>query len=400
MRRALLVVVIVTSSLLLVSAVYRQFAAEESDGRVPAFGDEVLEHVPARANDAYSKRAQGLRAALALKPDDVETAVQLAKVELNEGRSRGDPRHIGYATAALAPWWHLAEPPDDVLLLRATIKQTMHGFRDAIADLDVLLRRDPGNAQAWLTRAVVLAVVGDYEKSEESCRPLGALSGVLIETVCMTNAQSQHGKARESYERLKSAIAHAPAQLSVAERAWALSTLAEAAMHSGEGAAAEASLKEALLLDQADHYLVAAYADFLLDAGRADEALKVLGDDTQDDGLLLRRVLALKALGRGSDDADVLRARYAASHQRGDSLHQREEARFALWVDGDVPKALELATANWGVQKEYWDARVLLEAALAAKSKSAAAPVLETLERNHAEDPVLLGLAAKAKALQ
>ncbi len=391
---------IVTSSLLAVSAIYRLAAPEENEGRIPASGDEVLEHVPARANDAYSKQAEGLRAALAAKPDDVATAVQLAKVELNEGRSRGDPRHIGYATAALAPWWNQAEPPDDILLLRATIKQTMHGFREAIADLDVLLRRDPKNAQAWLTRAVVLAVVGDYEKSEESCRPLGALGGVFVETVCMTNAQSQHGHAHESYERLKSVVSQAPGNLSVAERAWALSTLAEAAMHSGEGAAVEKNLKAALSLDPADHFLVAAYADFLLDAGRADEALKVLGDDTQDDGLLLRRVLALKALGRGVDEADELRSRYAASHQRGDSLHQREEARFALRVDGDATRALGLATANWAIQKEYWDARVLLEASLAVKSKGAALPVLDALERNHAEDPALLGLAAKVKALQ
>ncbi len=400
MRRALLVVLVITSGLLVISAVYRRVVPEETEGHLPASPDEVLEHVTARGTDPASLKTEGLRAALAKDPNDERAAVELARFELQQGRAAGDPRRIGYAQAALAPWWALAEPPDDVLLLRATIKQTMHGFEEALADLDTLLRRDPGNAQAWLTRAVVLAVRGDYAQSEQSCRPLGTLSGLFVETVCMTNAQSQHGQARESYQRLDTLLRQPGETLSPEEQSWALSTLAEAAAHAGDPAAAEASLKKALSIDPADHFLVAAYADLLLDAHRPKEALTLLGDDRKDDGLLLRRVLAEKALGLNEDAADELRGRYAASHLRGDSLHRREEARFVLAIDRDATRALELAVANWGVQKEFWDARVLLEAALEAKNPAAAQPVLDALEANHAEDPTLLELARRVKALK
>lgn len=50
---------------------------------------------------------------------------------------------------------------------------------------------------------------------------------------------------------------------------------------------------------------------------------------------------------------------------------------FVLAVDADPDRALELARANWGVQKELTDARLLAEAAAAAKKPSAAAPVSE-----------------------
>ncbi len=399
MRRALLVVVLITGGLLAISAVYRRAVPEETEGHLPSSPDEVLEHVTARANDPSSQKTEALRAALVTNPADQAAAVELARLELQQGRANGDPRHIGYAQAALAPWWSQAEPPDDVLLLRATIKQTMHGFEESLIDLETLLRRDPNNAQAWLTRAVVLAVRGDYTQSEQSCRPLGALSGVFVETVCMTNAQSQHGKALESYQRLDTLLRQETSGLNPQEKAWALSTLAEAAAHSGQTAAVETSLQRALAIDPGDHFLVSAYADFLLDAKRPTEVLRVLGDDRTDDGLLLRRALANTALGHSEDDADELRGRYAASHLRGDSLHRREEARFVLWVDRDAPRALELAVANWQVQKEFWDARILLEAALAAKKPLQAKPVLEALEANHAEDPTLLELARKVRAL-
>ncbi len=400
MRKALLIVVVMTAALLGVSFVYRQWAPADTDeGRVP-MADEVLEHVSARASDAFSLRAEALRSAVKARPTDVDAAVALATLELQEGRARGDPRHIGYAQAALAPWWPSADAPDEVLVLRATIKQTMHEFEAALVDLDRLIARDPRNAQAWLTQAVVLAVCGDYARSEQSCLPLGRLVGAFAQTVCLTNARSQHGKACESYRQLETLVAGNPAGLSIEERAWALSTLADAAGRCGETAALEAHLRKALALDPRDHYLIGALTDFLMDQGRPTEALTVLGDERQDDGLLLRRVLAQRALGRGDDDAQELRGRYAASHQRGDVLHQREEARFVLWVEGDAHRALALSVANWGVQKETWDARILLEAALAAKEPSAARPVLDALEQNHTEDPTLLALARRVKALE
>jgi TPR repeat protein len=75
-------------------------------------------------------------------------------------------------------------------------------------------------------------------------------------------------------------------------------------------------------------------------------------------------------------------------------VHRREEARFALALQHQPARALALAVANWGVQREPADARVLLEAALAAGQPEAARPVVAWLRANHVQDERLVGLAA------
>ena len=90
---------------------------------------------------------------------------------------------------------------------------------------------------------------------------------------------------------------------------------------------------------------------------------------------------------------DELRARFGAASQRGDSVHQREQARYELQLRGDSKTALVLAQKNWTVQKESADMRVLLEAALHAGDRPAAAPVLEWIRSNRVEDVVLARLA-------
>jgi hypothetical protein len=97
-----------------------------------------------------------------------------------------------------------------------------------------------------------------------------------------------------------------------------------------------------------------------------------------------------------------LSARFDAARARGDRTHEKEESRYALALRGDAPRALKLAVANHELQREPADARVLLEAALAARSpesRQAAAPVLQWLEANKVESVVLRGLAEKVKAL-
>ena len=399
MRRPLAVVAVVTGVLLGISALYRAFNPGNADGYLPQSPSEVLETVPARKTDALSQRIERLQEALRQNPAALDAAVELARLWVEEGRARGDPRMLGYAQAALSPWWELPSPPEEVLLLRATLKQSLHHFEESLQDLDLLLKGNPQNGQAWLTRAVVQTVLGDYAQAEASCQPLFGLAGNLVATVCLTNAQSLHGQAKASYRRLELALRQAPEYLSLSERSWALSTLADAAARAGDLDAAEGYLERAVALDPGSHFLRAAIADLLLDAHRPAEVLTLLGEDRQDDALLLRRVLAEIALGKSSPDSDALRERYQASHQRGDSLHRREEARFVLGVEHDIARALDLARENWKVQREPWDARILLAAALANKSREAAAPVLESLKKNHTEDPVLLGLARQVEVL-
>ena len=67
-------------------------------------------------------------------------------------------------------------------------------------------------------------------------------------------------------------------------------------------------------------------------------------------------------------------------------MHLREEARFSLQMLRQPQEALRLAEANWAVQHEPWDARLFLEAALAAGQPEAARPVVEWLATSRMED--------------
>ena len=140
-----------------------------------------------------------------------------------------------------------------------------------------------------------------------------------------------------------------------------------------------------------------ALADLLLDQRRALDALAVLGDDLRHDGKLLRAALALRLLGETAwrDRAALLSARFAAARERGESVHLREEARLHLALLDQPGRALELAQANWRAQREPWDARLLLESAVAADTAAAAEPVLAWLDRTGFEDPALRPLRDK-----
>ena len=89
----------------------------------------------------------------------------------------------------------------------------------------------------------------------------------------------------------------------------------------------------------------------------------------------------------------MMKERFDASAMRGDKLHQQEEARFHLYLQGDATGALRLAAENYRVQREPRDARILMEAALAAKQPLAAQPALDWLRSSGYEDPLYAKLA-------
>src|SRR5262249_3939884 len=147
---------------------------------------------------------------------------------------------------------------------------------------------------------------------------------------------------------------------------------------------AEAHFKQALALQLTDAFLFAAYSDYLLDRGRPAEVIALLKDHTRVDPLLLRLVMAEKlAKARELREHQTnLADRFAAARMRGDKTHEQEEARFELTVLGNAERALELAQSNWQVQREPRDARIVLEAAIAAKQPAAAQPVLDWMNKN------------------
>jgi Tfp pilus assembly protein PilF len=369
---------------------------------IPADGRQVVERLPGRANPVQRELLR-LRAELGKNPNDVARAVALAQRYIEQARQGGDPRYLGYAQAALAPWWKLAAPGDAVLVLRATLRQSTHQFGPALADLDTVLARDSGNVQARLTRATVEMVTGDYAAAKASCMRLYSRAPTLVVQTCLSNIGSVNGDARASFDKLKAALDQHP-DTAPAVRTWVQTLLAEMAARLGDTGAADALFKQAMTGLDPDSYLLGAYADFLLDHGRAAEVAKLLRDQTRNDALLLRYAIALKAV-RSNDAAvqaavqvETLRSRFDAAMLRGDTVHQREQARFELALRGDASTAVRLAMLNWAVQKEPADLRILVETAAASGDAGAARTALDWIAKTRIEDRTIAAAVATLKA--
>jgi hypothetical protein len=178
---------------------------------------------------------------------------------------------------------------------------------------------------------------------------------------------------------------------------WAQTRLAEMAVRLHRWGDAERHYRAALAQGITDQFLLASYADFLLQRERPAEVVRLLAGWERSDVLLLRLAIA----GRAAKDpharawADQLRERFRAAAQRGDRLHEQEAARWALELENNPAGALGYAQRNYTLQKEPRDAEILLRAALAARDPAAAQPALEWLHSSGYEDPSVQALAAK-----
>lgn len=366
---------------------------------LPPRDEQIIERLPAVVNATLSGLAPW-RERLQAAPQDPVAATELARRYVELGRAEADPRYYGYAEAALQPWWDLPQPPPAVWILRATLRQARHQFELALQDLEGLLRLESRNAQAWLTRAVILQVRGEYAEARRSCARLLRLAEPLVVAACTGSVLGLQGQGEAASQLLQQALQGSP-QANVQLRLWALTVLAELAARRADDRAAERHFREAFALGVRDSYLLGAYADWLLDRGRDEEVRRLLRDETRTDGLLLRLALAerrLGAAGYGGHVAD-LQARFDASRRRGDDLHLREWARVNLELLDRAEAALALAQRNWAVQREPWDARLVLEAALAAGKPEAAGPVLEWLAQTGLEDVYLAQLSGRLKGI-
>lgn len=325
---------------------------------------------------------------------DLVAALDTARSYFGVGQRSQDPRLVGYAQAALAPWWDDPQAPVEVLVLRAAIDQNRHRFAEALRDLDAVLARDPGNPQAWATRAAIELVQGEPAQALASCRGLD-----LAATICRAAAMARLGQASAAQVLLELTLARS-ATLAPPLELWARTELAEIARILGEEAKADRELRRAVAIEPRDAYALCALADLLLDLDRPAEALALVENEPAHDGKLLRATIA----GRRLDApwwrvrAALLDERFVAATRRGDALHLREEARYRLELRDEPAAALDLALLNWRNQKEVWDARILLESAIAAGRPGAAEEVLAWLHTTGLDDARLAPLLARLEA--
>lgn len=358
---------------------------------VPRDDEELLQQVPS-ASDPHIRQSKLLRAELDRNPDRWQVADQLAQAYIDFGRQLGDAHYAGYAEAVLKPWLTQQSPPAPVLVDYATILQYRHQFADARQQLKRALALQPGNGQAWLSLATIDMVQGDYPNAKKDCEQVARNAGFQLGIACAATVRSYTGKAQQGLTLLGQLEGTGSSALYTA---WIQGLMAEACERLGHWADAEVHYRKALTVAPEDNFLLVAYADLLLDRARPAEVLTLLRSSSQSDTAFLRLALAKQALG--SPDLAlytwIMAARFEAVQQRGSDYFGREQARFALYLQRNPQAALELAQRNWQVQRAPWDARVLLEAALAAHQPQAAMPVLGFLRETRLEDPIVESVA-------
>ena len=118
-------------------------------------------------------------------------------------------RSSSASRAATRVWWARPRPRSrrgsprrsrrpGVLVLHATVQQNRHRFTAALATLERVLARDPRNAQAWLTRAMIELVRGEPRAALASCtRLLGTRRGALHRGLRGSRALARGRAARQ-----------------------------------------------------------------------------------------------------------------------------------------------------------------------------------------------------------
>jgi hypothetical protein len=232
-------------------------------------------------------------------------------------------------------------------------------------------------------------VRGRYNESDAACRSLGRVGPTFYGVACLAeNAglRGHHAEARDALRALLSDPALRDTH-QAATRQWLLTSVAEVEELAGRPAEADAAYRQAMAA-QPSGYLLLAYSDYLQRAGRHAEIARLLANEARSDAVLLRLAIAgaasSTARSKGAQaEADELRQRFEAAALRPGTtaLHAREEAMFALDVQNDPKRALELARMNVQLQREPIDLLVFARAATAANDTAARGEVKALMQQ-------------------
>jgi thioredoxin-like negative regulator of GroEL len=372
----------------LVFAAATQVAAA-GDRFVPADPSFVVANIRQVVPDESLRR---LAAAWRAEPLAEVPAVALAAALLERAQALREPAYVGRAEAVLAPVVSKGAGPAARRLYAGTL-QHRHEFAAAEVLLDGVLGRTPRDAAARVQRASVRLVRGDFPGARADCAQLAVAGASAIGIACLAEAYAGSGRIGQALALLRS-FPLDPDPARAAERAYLLTVRAELRERTQDLDGAIADYRVALALQPRDDSIRASLADALVANGDGHAAATLL--DVEKPGLAL--LVRAAAVAGGSRRAE-LRARAVAwlalETARGDPVHNREAALLAL-QGGESARALAAAQANFSVQKELADVRVLARAAIAARDLPAQRQLREWLRTTGFADVVAENILAGA----
>ncbi len=356
----------------------------------PAAPDYVVLHVPARAtNDPIAVLEQQLQ----LAPADSAIVAQLGALYVERARAAREPRYFGRAEALLQRWVERPDAPADLLRVQADILQNRHDFSGAMRLLDRAIARAPRDAGSHLMRASISMVQGRAAAARQDCVAVMASGESTAGTVCIAQILGSTGRLAQGETLVRTLLDHEP-RLAPQWRGWALGLLADFADRRGDAAGAERLLRSALAATPGNEGVRSALCDVLIARHAPGEVLTLLDLPAPSVGLLERRARAQELM---HDPAlSATRARIdellSVAARRGERPHLREEALLALDVARDDERALALAKANFEMQRETIDVRLLARAARTRADRAALNEVARWIRESGFEDRSLADL--------
>lgn len=340
---------------------------------------EILTELPNAATEVFRETDS---------PNEVGDRLQTL---ITQARASGDPRYLGYAQALIDRW------PEDRLtdrlrVLRATLRQSLHQFDSARADLERVISGPSDTRQriqARLTLANLELVQGRYNEARQHCQALQSDYPGLIAKSCLASVKARTADPQKAYRNLAQQLAESKGRQPAdsTSRLWTEGTLGDIAAQAGLPEA-ELHWRRVLQASPSDLYIRAQLSDWHLEQDQFGRVLTLTEGFEAVDTLAVIRAIAMKRTGHPGSDELIrrLRQRFEEARWRGTLLHARDVARFLLDVENQPQAALRLAIENWESQREPLDTRLLLRAALASDDRAQRQRVSDWLSQQGQSD--------------
>ena len=328
-------------------------AAQRPPLTVPTQADVVVERLPR----GYAALVPGR-----VSPQPLENAGRLLALAARTG----DLRLAARADALLQRLPTDSTDPA-VWRLRAFAAQHRHDFATATRALERAIALAPRDADARLALASIHLVQGDLRRARAGCAALVLGIDAQAGGLCVASLALRTGDTTAAANAVDRWLAAAGADVDAEPVRHARVLRAEIAARAGDRKA-DAWFARALALAPDDVRTRSAYVRHLAASGRHAEALALIGESPETDGLALQQALSARALARADAATlrDALARRFARQRALGAVPERRDEADYLLALRGDADAALILAQANFAEQKDVEDVDLLWRAATAA----------------------------------
>jgi hypothetical protein len=372
---------------LLAAAVFVSSAEAAVRVYQPADPSTVVLRLGSSASE--SQLAQ-LRAASVAAPNDSDALLRYVDALVEAGARSGNERYYGYAEQALNGGRDAGHAA--LALRRAQLLQHKHEFAAAERVLGEILQVNGGNHEARLMRAQVRLHLHEPQQALVDCTTLMPYVSLLTSTTCIAQARAALGDLQRAQTLLLRVLEYQKGD--DASRSWSAGVAAEFAARLGDAGGADRWYREAFQLDPLSHYARIIYADWLLSAGRFDEAAQVAARGAS---LADRARSVLAGRDATSLEAQRLQLAWAEADARGETAHLRDRARFELVLQRNPEKANASARASFRERSEADDALLLATTATATNDQESLRAIGEWQQRYRYQDVRLDNLIGAAR---